>query len=89
MKSMEKDNIQFSRRKFIEQSTLAGAGLILLNPIQLFSQTNNKNNLKVNIQSKAYAGKDEKSKLEPWNFERRPVGDNDVLIEIKYSGICH
>jgi uncharacterized zinc-type alcohol dehydrogenase-like protein len=24
-----------------------------------------------------------------WNFERRPVGDNDILIEIKYSGICH
>jgi alcohol dehydrogenase (NADP+)/uncharacterized zinc-type alcohol dehydrogenase-like protein len=22
-----------------------------------------------------------------WNFERRPVGDNDILIEIKYSGI--
>lgn len=86
---MEKNKTQFSRRKFIEQSTIAGAGLILLNPLQIFSQTNNKNNLKVNIQSKGYAGKDEKSKLESWDFERRPVGDNDVLIEIKYSGICH
>ncbi|WP_350340124.1 alcohol dehydrogenase catalytic domain-containing protein [Paraflavitalea speifideaquila] len=42
-----------------------------------------------NIKSKGYAGKDEHGKLTVWNFERRPVGDNDILIEIKYSGICH
>lgn len=27
--------------------------------------------------------------MSPWSFERRPVGDNDILIEIKFSGICH
>lgn len=42
-----------------------------------------------NITSKGYTGKDEHGNLTLWNFERRPVGDNDVLIEIKYSGICH
>ncbi|MFC4380493.1 MULTISPECIES: NAD(P)-dependent alcohol dehydrogenase [Bacteroidota] len=42
-----------------------------------------------NIKSKGYAGKGEKGKLELWSFERRPVGDNDILIEIKYSGVCH
>ncbi len=42
-----------------------------------------------NIKSKGYAGKDEQGKLVPWRFERRAVGDNDILIEIKYSGICH
>lgn len=42
-----------------------------------------------NIQSKGFAGKDEKGKLALWNFERRPIGDNDLLIEIKFSGICH
>lgn len=42
-----------------------------------------------NIKSRGYAGKDENAILEPWNFERRAVGDNDILIEIKYSGICH
>lgn len=42
-----------------------------------------------NIQSKSYAGKDESGKLSPWSFERRPVGDNDILIDIKYCGICH
>ncbi len=42
-----------------------------------------------NIQSKAYAGKDDSGKLSPWSFERRPVGDNDVLIDVKYCGVCH
>lgn len=42
-----------------------------------------------NIQSKGYAGKDESGKLVPWSFERRPVGENDVLIDIKYCGVCH
>ncbi len=42
-----------------------------------------------NIQSKSYAGKDDSGKLSPWSFERRPVGDNDILIDIKYCGVCH
>jgi alcohol dehydrogenase (NADP+)/uncharacterized zinc-type alcohol dehydrogenase-like protein len=25
----------------------------------------------------------------PWEFERRAVGDNDILIEIKFASICH
>lgn len=45
--------------------------------------------MNTNTKSKGYAGKDENGKLNLWNFERRPVGDNDILIEIKYSGICH
>lgn len=42
-----------------------------------------------NIKSRGYAGRNETGKLSSWEFERRPVGDNDILIEIKYSGICH
>jgi len=83
----EQDNA--SRRKFIQQSVVVGAGAKLANPIQLFSQTNKTNNMSKNIESKGYAGKDEHGILALWNFERRPVGDNDILIEIKYSGICH
>jgi uncharacterized zinc-type alcohol dehydrogenase-like protein len=41
-----------------------------------------------NIKSKGYAGKDEHGKLVPWSFERRAVGDNDVLIDIKYSAFA-
>ncbi len=40
-----------------------------------------------NIHSKGYAGKNEQEKLVLWNYERRPIGDNDILIDIKFSGI--
>ena len=34
------DNNQSSRRKFIQQTAMVGAGLMLGNPLQVFSQTN-------------------------------------------------
>lgn len=77
------------RRKFIQQTAIAGTAVLFGNPLQLLSQTNKQNNMTTNIKSKGYAGRDEQGKLTAWEFERRPVGDNDVLIEIKYSGICH
>jgi alcohol dehydrogenase (NADP+)/uncharacterized zinc-type alcohol dehydrogenase-like protein len=73
-----------SRRNFIQQTSAAGAGLLIASPLQLFSQEN-----KVNIKSRGYAAKDASGKLSPWEFERRPVGENDILIEIKYASICH
>ncbi len=86
---MEENNNQNSRRKFIQQTALAGAGLMLLNPFDILAQNNQSKNMSKNIKSRGYAGKGENGKLESWNFERRAVGDNDILIEIKYSGICH
>lgn len=84
------ENNQSSRRKFLQQTTLAGAGLMMVSPFQLFSQSKTTNSkIMGNIKSKGYTGFDEHSELRPWNFERRPVGDNDILIEIKYSGVCH
>ena len=80
---------QPSRRKFMQQTALATAGLLIANRKQLFSQTNKLNIMSKNIKSKGFAGKDEKGKLVSWNFERRPVGGNDILIDIKFSGICH
>lgn len=38
---------------------------------------------------KGYAAKSASTPLEPFSFERREVGPNDVLIEIDYCGICH
>ena len=66
-----------TRRRFLHQSTLAGAGVALASPL-LFAQPKN---MAKNIQSRGHAGKDEHGKLGPWRFERRPVGDNDVLID--------
>lgn len=82
------NNSNNSRRKFIQQTAIAGAGIVLANPFTLFSQTNT-TKIMSTIKSKGYAGKDEEGKLALWNFERRAVGDNDILIDIKFSGICH
>lgn len=27
--------------------------------------------------------------FKPTRFQRRPVGDDDILIEMKYCGVCH
>jgi uncharacterized zinc-type alcohol dehydrogenase-like protein len=83
------NNNQPSRRKFIRQSAIAGAGLMLAGPAQLFSKNNPSKTMAINIKSKGYAGKDIQGKLITWTFERRAVGDNDILIDIKFSGICH
>jgi alcohol dehydrogenase (NADP+)/uncharacterized zinc-type alcohol dehydrogenase-like protein len=82
---MENNNNKSSRRKFIQQTSLAGAGLMLAGPLQMFAQTADAKNIK----SRGYAAKDASGKLVPWEFERRAVGDNDILIEIKFASICH
>lgn len=37
----------------------------------------------------AYAAPAPKAPLERTTIERRAVGEHDVLIDIKYAGICH
>jgi len=44
---------------------------------------------KEKIPSRGYAVMEPGWKFIPHDFERRAVGDEDVLIEILYSGICH
>lgn len=41
------------------------------------------------IKSKGYAVFNKDGEFEPYEFERHPVGDNDVLIKTWYAGICH
>jgi alcohol dehydrogenase (NADP+)/uncharacterized zinc-type alcohol dehydrogenase-like protein len=79
------NNKQSSRRKFIQQTSLAGAGIMLASPLQIFAQSTDVEN----IQSKGYAAKDASGKLVPWQFQRRAVADNDILIDIKFTSICH
>jgi alcohol dehydrogenase (NADP+)/uncharacterized zinc-type alcohol dehydrogenase-like protein len=76
-----------SRRAFIQQSALLGAGA-LLTPAAMVGGSDPVRPL-ANVPAKGYAARDKSGKLSPWTFERRAVGDNDVLIEVKYSGICH
>ena len=41
------------------------------------------------LPSKAYAAMAASENLVPWNFTRRNPRPHDVLVEIKYCGICH
>ncbi len=41
------------------------------------------------IETKGYATRDASAKFGPFDFQRRDVGANDILIAIEYCGICH
>lgn len=41
------------------------------------------------IPTKSYVAKDDKGVLVPYEFNRRALQANDILIEILYSGVCH
>jgi len=41
------------------------------------------------VTTKAYAATSSGDKLKPFTIERREPGPNDVLIEIKFCGVCH
>jgi uncharacterized zinc-type alcohol dehydrogenase-like protein len=41
------------------------------------------------LKTKGYAAVTSKASLAPYCFERRELGEHDVLIDIKYCGICH
>lgn len=80
----------FSRRTFIKNSALAGAGIMLARTAQTAPSADiTYHYAGGNVKTKGYAAFDESGELRPWEFERRPVGDNDILIEIKYASICH
>jgi alcohol dehydrogenase (NADP+)/uncharacterized zinc-type alcohol dehydrogenase-like protein len=65
--------------------------MILAGPAsqRLFAQGNQLADPAARVTSKGYAARDTSGKLSPWTFERRAVGDEDILIDIKFSGICH
>ena len=41
------------------------------------------------IETKGYATHDKNAKFGQFEFQRRDVGPNDILIDIAYAGICH
>lgn len=45
--------------------------------------------VKEKVQVKGYAALQSKAPLAPFQFERREPGENDVLIDILFCGICH
>jgi len=41
------------------------------------------------IKVQGYAAQKAKAYLGPYSFERRDPLDNDVVVDIKYCGVCH
>lgn len=41
------------------------------------------------VVTRGYATHNPEAKFEPFEFTRREVGPKDILIDIKYAGICH
>ncbi|MDY7091874.1 MAG: NAD(P)-dependent alcohol dehydrogenase [Acidobacteriota bacterium] len=76
---------QLTRRDFVEKSAMAGAAVMLASPASLFAAQREKSQGLV----RGYAAFDQSGMLKPWEFERRPMGDDDILIEIKFASICH
>lgn len=85
---METINNESSRREFIKTTVMAGTALVLASNSTNLLATE-WSTTKPNIKSRGYAAFDNSGVLKPWEFERRAVGDNDILIEIKYASICH
>ncbi|KAF0094350.1 MAG: alcohol dehydrogenase GroES domain-containing protein [Puniceicoccaceae bacterium 5H] len=85
---MEYENSKVNRRQFMQKSAVAGAGLLIANQSGAFAQSvpSAPNG---NIKTRGYAARDASGKLSPWEFQRRPVGPDDILIDIKFASICH
>lgn len=86
---METKNSNESRREFIKNSVILGTGLIFFKPSNILANENKGYIMNKTVLTKGYAAFDESGILKPWTFERRPVGDDDILIEIKAASICH
>lgn len=89
---MEKNNHHEnsqSRRKFIQTSALVGTGAMLMGSSSLFASTLENRVDNKPVKTKGYAAFDISGMLKPWEFDRRPVGDNDILIDVKFASICH
>ncbi|KFZ36491.1 molecular chaperone GroES [Shewanella mangrovi] len=78
------DDTDQLRRKVVKMTGAVGMSALLSGPINVFASESN-----AKIQSRGYAAFDESGILKPWKFERRAVGDSDILIDIKYASICH
>jgi len=73
-----------TRRRFMAQASVAGAALMMANPGSLFAAQE-----AARVRARGYAAFDAAGDLRPWEFERRPMGDDDIVIDVKYASICH
>ena len=72
-----------SRRTFIKYTVAAGAGLALAGTVQAAGASGKPalHNAGGRVKTKGYAF-DDNGKLSPFTFERRPMGDNDIVAAV-------
>lgn len=79
------DTNDLSRREFVKYSSAAVGGMLLASQVGALASTGEGGT----IPSRGYAALDASGKLVPWSFSRRPLGDDDILINVKFASICH
>ena len=78
------------RRRFLQQSALVSAGMLATTlPAAVYAAVTPQKDRTMTITTRGYAAFDTTGVLRPWTFERRAVGDNDILIDVKFASICH
>lgn len=76
-----------SRRNFIQATAAVGTAIALAGPLRILAKETKKPSIL--IESRGLAARDATGKLTGWQFQRRGIGEYDVLIDIKFAGICH
>ena len=82
---MTNKNRALTRRQMLGHTSLAGAACLAPGAGLLLGGARPDRRLP----TRGYAAFDSSGELRPWEFERRPVGDDDILIDVKYASICH
>lgn len=85
-----------SRREFIQLGMLAGSSILLSRTA--FAKPSGEAPVikgvvplsnRGNVISVGYAAHNTSAVFSRWEFERRPIAENDILIDIKFASICH
>jgi alcohol dehydrogenase (NADP+) len=95
-KEQNENNVELSRRSFLNTSALSTAGLInggILFSLIANAQKNNKR-MKNNLDNGPFpaegmAAYSTNGPMKRMNFKRRNLGPKDVAIKLHYCGICH
>ena len=77
-----------SRREFLHQSAVLGAGAVLAQSSNLFAEKSSGLG-NGTYPAEGMAGYSETGPLQFLKFQRRALGPKDVAIKIHYCGVCH
>ncbi|RJT07197.1 NAD(P)-dependent alcohol dehydrogenase [Halococcus sp. IIIV-5B] len=83
------DGLPSSRRDVLRGSAVLGGGALLSGSGTVSANNNRQGGGDQNNPSRGYAARNESGHLSPWTFQRRSLRENDILVDIKFCGICH